>query len=69
LAGAPGVLVINVTAVAEGQRPVIQRVTIPVRPGPAASIRIEPRPSKLLVGQSVRVLPVVHSGGGRSPRR
>jgi len=64
LAGAPGVLVINVTAVAEGQRPVIQRVTIPVRPGPAASIRVEPRPAKLLVGQSIRVRPVVHSAAG-----
>ena len=64
LAGAPGVLVVNVTAVAEGQRPVIQRVTIPVRPGPAVSIRVEPRPTKLLVGQSIRVHPVVHSAAG-----
>jgi hypothetical protein len=64
LAGAPGVLVVNVTAVAEGQRPVIQRVTIPVRPGPAASIRVEPRPSKLLAGQSIRLPTVVHSAAG-----
>src|SRR3954469_5468342 len=53
-AGAPGVLGVNVTAIVEGQRPVIQRVTIPVRPGPAASIAIEPRPTKLLAGQSIR---------------
>jgi hypothetical protein len=64
LAGAPGVLVVNVTAVPEGQRPVIQRVTIPVRPGPAATIRVEPRPSKLLVGQSIRLRSVVHSAAG-----
>ncbi len=63
-AGAPGTLVINVTAIVEGQRPVIQRVTIPVRPGPAARIAVEPRPTKLLAGQSVNVRAVVHSATG-----
>lgn len=63
-AGAPGTLVVNVTAIVEGQRPVIQRVTIPVRPGPAASIAIEPRPAKLLAGQSLPLRTVVHSAAG-----
>ena len=43
-AGAPGVLGINVTAIVDGQRPVIQRLNIPIRPGPAASIAVERRP-------------------------
>ncbi len=64
LAGAPGVLVVNVTAIVEGQRPVIQRVTIPVHAGPAASIAIQPRPAKLLAGQSLHLQTTVHSATG-----
>ena len=60
-AGAPGVLVVSVTAIVEGQKPVIQRVTIPVHPGAAATIAIEPRPTRLLAGQALRVRTVVHS--------
>lgn len=63
-AGAPGVLGINVTAIVEGQRPVIQRLTIPIRPGPAASISIELRPTKLLAGQSVRLGTTIRSATG-----
>ena len=63
-AGAPGVLVVSVTAIVEGQKPVIQRVTIPVHPGAAATIAIEPRPTRLLAGQALRVRTVVHSAAG-----
>jgi hypothetical protein len=63
-AGAPGVLGINVTAIVEGQRPVIQRLTIPIRPGPATSIAIDPRPTKLLAGQSLRPGTTVRSATG-----
>ena len=63
-AGAPGVLGINVSAIVEGQRPVIQRLTIPIRPGPAASIAIDARPTKLLAGQSLRVATTVRSATG-----
>src|SRR5205814_9153732 len=63
-AGAPGVLGINVTAIVEGQRPVIQRLTIRIRPGPAASIAIEPRPAKILSGQSLRLGTTVRSATG-----
>ena len=63
-AGAPGVLGINVTAIVEGQRPVIQRLTIRIRPGPAASIAIEPRPAKLLSGQALRLGTMVRSATG-----
>lgn len=62
--GAPGFLVVNVTAIVENQRPVIQRVTIPVHAGPAASITIEPLPTKLLAGQSLHMKTTVHSATG-----
>ena len=63
-AGAPGTLGINVTAIVDGQRPVIHRMTIPVRPGPAASIAIEPRPAKLLSGQALHLGTTVRSATG-----
>lgn len=53
-AGAPGTLVVAVTAMVPGQRPVITRVTIPLRPGPAATITLDPAPARLLAGQSLR---------------
>ena len=52
-AGAPGLLVVNVTALVEGQRPVIQRVEIPARAGAAATIEISPQPATLLATQEV----------------
>ncbi|HEY4302932.1 MAG TPA: Ig-like domain-containing protein [Gemmatimonadaceae bacterium] len=64
LAGAPGVLGINVTAIVEGQKPVIQRVTIPVHAGSAASIAIEPSVAKLVAGQSMQLRTTVRSATG-----
>ncbi|MDB4891833.1 MAG: hypothetical protein JWL61_3688 [Gemmatimonadetes bacterium] len=52
-AGAPGVLVVNVTAIVAGQKPVIQRVEVPARAGAAATIEIDPRPARLLATQQV----------------
>ena len=54
-AGAPGTLRINVSALVTGQPPVVRRMTIEVKPGPAASIVLDPRPKKLLTGQEIRV--------------
>ena len=60
-AGAPGSIVVNVTAIVEGQRPLIRRVTIPVKPGPAASIELQPRAAKLVVGQTIKPRTTVRS--------
>ena len=54
-AGAPGALDITVSAIVPGQRPIVRRLTIEVKPGPAATIVLDPRPKKLLVGQEIRV--------------
>ncbi|HUQ80956.1 MAG TPA: Ig-like domain-containing protein [Gemmatimonadaceae bacterium] len=60
-AGAPGTLVLNVSAIVEGQRPFIRRLTIPIEAGPAATIEITPRPTKLLAGQTLPLRTVVRS--------
>ena len=59
--GAPGVLDVTVTALVAGERPVVQRVKINVLPGPAARIVLEPRPTRLLVGQEIKLRPSVYS--------
>ncbi len=46
---------IVVSAVVTGQKPVIQRVTVQVLPGPAARIELDPRPTRMLAGQVTRV--------------
>ena len=60
-AGAPGVLDVTVSALVQGQRPVVRQVKINVLPGPAATIVLEPRPTKLLVGQEIKLRPSVYS--------
>jgi|SoiMethySBSTD1v2_1073268.scaffolds.fasta_scaffold06651_10 hypothetical protein len=59
--GAPGVLNVTVTALVAGQRPVVRQMKINVLPGPAARIVLEPRPSRLLVGQEIKLRPSVYS--------
>jgi hypothetical protein len=59
--GAPGTLRINVSALVTGQPPVVRRMTIEVKPGPAASIVLDPRPKKLLTGQEIRIAANVFS--------
>ena len=61
--GAPGTLVVTVSAMVTGQRPVIRRVSIPIQPGPAASIEVEPAVKRILVGQEVRLNSIVRSAG------
>lgn len=59
--GAPGVLDVTVTALVPGQRPVVQRVKINVLPGLAARIVRDPRPTRLVVGQEIKLKPSVYS--------
>ena len=60
-AGAPGTLAITVSAIVPGQRPIVRQLKVEVQPGPAASITLDPRPKKLLVGQEVRLAASVFS--------
>ena len=53
-AGSTGVLPINVLAMVEGSRPVVDRVEVKMVPGPAARVEITPPPARLVVGQRVR---------------
>ena len=55
---------IVVSGVIAGQRPIIQRVTVQVVPGPAARIALEPRPARIAVGQVVHVTHQVLSATG-----
>ncbi|HVT37805.1 MAG TPA: Ig-like domain-containing protein [Gemmatimonadaceae bacterium] len=63
-AGAVGTIPVAVTAIVQGQKPVIRRVEVAVLPGPAATIVIEPRALKLLAGQSMQVSGHVFSKAG-----
>jgi hypothetical protein len=53
--GAPGTVPINVVATAAGGRPVVQRIEVRITPGPAARIVVEPRVTRLLAGQRIRL--------------
>lgn len=46
---------IVVSGIVPGQRPIIQRVVVQVVPGPAARIELDPKPTRLAVGQVVHV--------------
>jgi hypothetical protein len=60
-AGAPGSIPITISAIVEGQRPFIHRMTLRVEPGPATRIVLDPTPAKLLGGQDVRIQARVYS--------
>ncbi|MBI3792489.1 MAG: Ig-like domain-containing protein [Gemmatimonadetes bacterium] len=55
---------IVVSGVVTGQKPVIQRVTVQVVPGPAARIELDPRPARLLAGQVARIARRVLAANG-----
>ncbi|MFI5310047.1 MAG: Ig-like domain-containing protein [Gemmatimonadales bacterium] len=65
-AGSPSTVPIVVSALVQGQKPFITRVEVAVLPGPAATIALEPRPARLLTGQTARVTAHVLSKGGDS---
>jgi len=58
---APSVLDVTVTALVPGERPVVRKMKINVLPGPAARIVLEPRPTRLVVGQKIKLRPSVYS--------
>jgi hypothetical protein len=62
--GAVGTIPVAVTAIVQGQKPVIKRIEIAVLPGPAATIALEPHSAKLLPGQAFQVAAHVVSKAG-----
>jgi hypothetical protein len=62
--GAVGTLPVVVSAVLPGAKPVIERVAVRIVPGPAARVDVTPAPTRLLVGQRVRLDAVVYSRAG-----
>jgi hypothetical protein len=63
-AGAVGTIPVAVSAIVQGQKPVIRRIEVAVLPGAAATIAVEPRALKLLTGQSIQVSGHVFSKAG-----
>lgn len=65
IAGSPSKIPVVVAAlVREGAPPLIERVTVEVVPGPAASITVAPASAKLLVGQALAFATEVKSAAG-----
>ncbi len=64
--GAVSTIPVAVTAIVPGQKPVIKMVEVMVLPGPAASIRLESRPAKLLAGQALHLHARAFSKAGDS---
>ena len=63
-AGAVGTLPVVVSAVVPGAKPVIERVTVRMVPGPASRIELTPRLTRLLAGQHVRLDAASYSRAG-----
>jgi hypothetical protein len=63
--GSPSRIPVVVAALTQaGGAPVLEQVVVEVVPGPAAKILIDPRPAKLMAGQSFRVVADVQSAAG-----
>jgi hypothetical protein len=62
--GAVGTLPVVVSAVAPGGKPVIERISVRMVPGPAARIEIAPRATRFLAGQHVRLDATSYSRAG-----
>jgi plastocyanin len=54
-AGSPGVMPVGIAALVEGARPVTERIELRMVPGPAASVELSPRITKLAPGQRIRL--------------
>jgi hypothetical protein len=64
VAGAPGTYPVSVVATVPGSRPVIERLTVNLLPGPAARIELVPEVGRMLAGQRLRLDARVLSAAG-----
>ena len=58
--GSTGILPVAVAAILPGERPVVERLEVRMVPGPAARIAIVPAPARLVPGQRIRLLSLIH---------
>lgn len=63
-AGSTGILPGAVAAILPGQRPVVERFEVRMVPGPAARIAVQPAPTRLALGQRMRLTATVLSAIG-----
>src|SRR5436190_11749300 len=63
-AGAVGTLPVVISAVMPGGKPVIERVSVRMVPGPAARVDVMQRATRLLAGQHVRLDAASYSRAG-----
>jgi len=55
VAGAVGTLPIAVIGIVPGAKPIVQRLEIAMVPGPATTVDVSPRPTRLAIGQRVHL--------------
>jgi hypothetical protein len=63
-AGAVGTIPVTAVALVSGAKPVVERFEVAMVPAPAARVEVSPRPTRLLVGQRVRLGAEVFSAAG-----
>src|SRR6478609_4691987 len=63
-AGATGTLPVSVVAALRGSRPATRQIRVNIVPPPAATIMVEPVPTKLYVGQALPLTAAVFAGNG-----
>ncbi|MBL8982147.1 MAG: Ig-like domain-containing protein [Gemmatimonadetes bacterium] len=64
--GAVGKFPVTVSALVAGSRPITARVEVLMVPGPAATVAISPRPTRMLVGQRLPLQALARSAEGDS---
>ncbi|MEO6444748.1 MAG: Ig-like domain-containing protein, partial [Gemmatimonadaceae bacterium] len=64
--GAVGNFPVTVSALVPGHRPITQRVEVAMVPGPAATVRVVPAPTRLLAGQRLHLTALARSADGDS---
>jgi hypothetical protein len=60
-AGSVGTMPITAIAIVPGEKPVVERFEVAMVPGPAARVAVAPRPTRLAIGQRVRLAATVYS--------
>ena len=63
-AGSPGTVPIAITAIVPGGRPIVEKVEVRIVAGPATSVTVAPRVSKMLAGQRLRLAATARSATG-----
>lgn len=64
--GAVGTFPVTISALIPGARPLTRRVDVAMVPGPAATVRVSPQPTRLLAGQRLRLTAIARSADGDS---